>query len=82
MRALVDKLKQEDGIAPDSFVIDHLDKPTEALDAADRLAEAQVDAILIVNIAFPNGQVFLTVATHPWLAKVPIAVAALSLIHI
>jgi hypothetical protein len=26
------------------------------------------------NIVFPNGQVFLTLATHPHLSRIPIAV--------
>ena len=50
--------------------------PHEALAAADRFAEARVDLVVMANVAFPNGQVFLTLATHPHLARTPLAVIA------
>ena len=40
------------------------------------LAAARVDLVVIANVAFPNGQVFLTLATHPHLAQTPLAVIA------
>jgi L-fucose isomerase-like protein len=43
---------------------------------ANEFAAACVDLIVLVNVGFPNGQVFLTLATHPHLAKVPLAVVA------
>jgi hypothetical protein len=59
-----------------SLVIGRLTNSWEALKAADQFAEARVDLIVIVNVAFPNGHVFSTLATHPNLSKTPIAIAA------
>src|ERR1035441_1050077 len=43
---------------------------------ADRFAAARVDLVVIANVAFPNGHVFLTLATHPNLMQTPLAVIA------
>src|SRR3974377_1976338 len=59
-----------------SIITERIFGPHEALAVADRLAAAQVDLVVIANIAFPNGQVFLTLATHPNLAQTPVAVIA------
>jgi L-fucose isomerase-like protein len=59
-----------------SIITERIFGPHEALAAADRFAEARVDLVVIANIAFPNGQVFLTMATHPHLALTPLAVIA------
>jgi L-fucose isomerase-like protein len=48
----------------------------EARVAADEFAAARVDLVVIVNVAFPNGHVFVHLATHPHLSKVPLAVVA------
>jgi L-fucose isomerase-like protein len=63
-------------IDPSSIITDRLFGPHEALAAADSLAEARVDLVVIANVAFPNGQLFLTLATHPQLARTPLAVIA------
>ena len=63
-------------IASGSFITERIFDPHEALAVADRLAEARVDLVAIANVAFPNGHVFLTLATHPNLAKIPLAVLA------
>ncbi|HSQ79332.1 MAG TPA: hypothetical protein VLN41_01950, partial [Candidatus Bathyarchaeia archaeon] len=55
-----------------SIITERLFDPHEVLAAADRFAEARVDLVVIANVAFPNGQAFLTLATHPHLAHVPI----------
>ncbi|MFI5386060.1 MAG: hypothetical protein ACHQ50_08060 [Fimbriimonadales bacterium] len=75
-REFFDSLLKSKEIDPASIIIGRLFGPHEAMEAADQLAAACVDLILIVNIAFPNGQVFLTIATHPHLARTPIAVVA------
>ena len=59
-----------------SIITPRIFDPHEALAAADRFADARVDLVVIANVAFPNGQVFLTLATHPHLARVPLAVIA------
>ena len=69
-------LVQSGGIDPRSIITKRVFTPHEALAAADRFAEARVDLVVLANVAFPNGQVFLTVATHPHLARVPLAVVA------
>ena len=63
-------------IDPQSIVTERIFGPHEAMAVADRLAAAQVDLVVIANVAFPNGQVFLTLATHPHLAQTPLAVIA------
>jgi L-fucose isomerase-like protein len=63
-------------IDPASIITDRLFGPHEALAAADLLAAARVDLIVVANVAFPNGQVYLTLATHPHLARTPLAVIA------
>jgi len=59
-----------------SLICGRLRHPWEASEAADRLAAAQVDLVVNANVAFPNGQVFLTLATHPQLSRTPLAVIA------
>lgn len=63
-------------IARDSLILGRIGNPWEATEAADDMAAAQVDLIVIANVAFPNGHVFLTLATHPHLARTPLAVIA------
>src|SRR5271157_3670948 len=76
LRKYFDELLESKQIAPDSIITERIFGPHEALAAADRFAAAQVDLVAIANIAFPNGQVFLTLATHPNLAQTPLAVIA------
>lgn len=63
-------------IASDSLVRGRLFHIHDANKAADDFAAACVDLVVIANIAFPNGHVFTTVATHPHLYKVPLALIA------
>ncbi len=63
-------------VDPGSIITERIFGPQEALAAADRFAEARVDLVVIANVAFPNGQVFLTLAAHPHLARTPLAVVA------
>ena len=70
------RLVQSRQIAPDSIITDRIFGPHEAMTVADRFAAAQVDLVVIANVAFPNGQVFLTLATHSHLAQTPLAVIA------
>lgn len=76
IRAFFDQLIKNGKIAEGSFVTDRLMNPVQARQAADRFAEACVDAVVVYNIAFPNGQVFLALATHPTLKNLPFAVIA------
>jgi L-fucose isomerase-like protein len=76
LRAYYESLLKSGQIDPQSIISKRIFGPHEALAVADQLAAACVDLVVIANIAFPNGQVFLTLATHPHLARVPMAVIA------
>jgi L-fucose isomerase-like protein len=76
LRKLFQDSLRDGKIDPGSLLLGRLFGPHEAMEAADKLAEARVDLVVVVNVAFPNGQVFLTLATHPQLARIPMAVAA------
>lgn len=76
LRDYFGRLAASGAIHPDSLVRGRIFGPHEAAAAADEFAAALVDLVLIGNIAFPNGHVFVTLATHPHLAKIPMAVLA------
>lgn len=63
-------------IDPESMITERILGPHEAAAVADRLAAARVDLVVLANVAFPNGHVFVTLATHPHLAQTPLAVIA------
>src|SRR5512133_480881 len=65
LRQYFARLVEAGAIARDSLLLGRLGNPWEASAAADKLAAAQVDLVILANIAFPNGHVFLTLATHP-----------------
>jgi L-fucose isomerase-like protein len=60
----------------ESVISDRIFSPHEAAAVAERLAAERVDLVVVANVAFPHGHVFLTLATHPQLARVPLAVIA------
>ena len=76
LREHIGRLIAAGQIDPESIVTARIFSPHEALAVADQLADAGVDLVVIANIAFPNGQVFLTLATHPRLRQTPLAVIA------
>jgi L-fucose isomerase-like protein len=76
IREYFDVLLKSGQIDSQSIITKRIFGPHEAMAVADQLAAACVDLVVIVNIAFPNCQVFLTLATHPHLARVPLAVIA------
>jgi L-fucose isomerase-like protein len=76
LRRYFDRLIASGEIDCGSIITERIFGPHEALAAADLFAEARVDLVVAANIAFPNGQVFLTLATHPHLARTPLAVIA------
>lgn len=69
---------QEGGIiARNSLLVENrVFGPHEVMSVADEFARRLVDAILIVNSAFPNGNAFTTIAMYPYLVRIPIMVAA------
>ncbi len=76
IRRYFDELVRAKQIDGESLITNRIFGPHEALAVADRFAAAQVDLVVIANVAFPNGQVFLTLASHPHLAQTPLAVIA------
>jgi L-fucose isomerase-like protein len=76
LQHLFDELIEAGAIDRGSLLRGRIFGPHEATAVANEFAAACVDLIILVNSAFPNGQVFLTLATHPNLAKVPLAVVA------
>jgi L-fucose isomerase-like protein len=70
------QLIESQAIDTESIISDRIFGPHEAAAVADRFAAARVDLVVIANVAFPNGQVFLTLASHPNLARTPLAVIA------
>jgi L-fucose isomerase-like protein len=76
IRDYFEELLKSGQIHPESIITKRIFGPHEALAVADQFAAACVDLIVVANIAFPNGQVYLTLATHPHLARIPLAVIA------
>jgi L-fucose isomerase-like protein len=76
VRKYFDQLVKSGAVHPESMIRGRIFGPHEARAAADEFAAVSVDVVVIANVAFPNGHVFLTFATHPQLAKTPIAVMA------
>ncbi|MCU0959645.1 MAG: hypothetical protein MUF48_06025 [Pirellulaceae bacterium] len=77
LKALLDDLRREQLVTDDSFFVpQRIFGPTEAATVADQLAAAQVEAYVILDSAFPNGNAFLTLAIHPQLSRLPLIVTA------
>ncbi|MBM4089521.1 MAG: hypothetical protein FJ276_08845 [Planctomycetes bacterium] len=76
-KALLDLLRREQLVSTDSFFYpQRIFGPTEAAHVADRFAAEQVDAYVVLDSAFPNGNVFLTLAIHPSLSRLPLILTA------
>ncbi len=76
-KALLEDLKGEQIVSDDSFFFPRrIFGPTEAGEVADRFAAEQVDAMMILDSAFPNGNAFLTFAVHPRLSRLPLILSA------
>ncbi len=76
IRGYVDELVRAGKLDNGSIITQRIMDAHGALVAADTFAEAMVDLIVIANVGFPNGHVFLALATHPNLARTPMAVVA------
>ena len=76
-RALFDSLKQEGLIHPESiFYPERVFSPYEMKKAAVVFTRERVDAIIVLDSAFPNGNTFLTLANDPYLFNIPMIVTA------
>ena len=58
------QLIESQAIDKESIVTDRICGPHEATAVTDQFAAARVDLIVVANVAFPNGQVFLTLASR------------------
>jgi L-fucose isomerase-like protein len=77
LKALLDDLKKEQLASDDSFFFpQRICGPHEAAAVADRFAAERVDAFVILDSAFPNGNAFLTLAIHPHLSQLPLILTA------
>jgi len=77
IKALLEDLKRERLVSDDSFCFPRrIFGPTEAAEVADRFAAEQVDALVVLDSAFPNGNAFLTLAVHPYLSRLPLILSA------
>ena len=76
-KSLFKKFKEEKIINKESiFYKKRIFAPHEAYEVARLFGKKQVEAIIILNSAFPNGHVFTTIANDPYLTKVPLIVTA------
>lgn len=71
--SLYETLKKEKTISKDSiYHNERISNIHEACRVAEKFAKEQVDAVVILNSAFPNGHVFSAIASDPYLTKIPI----------
>ena len=75
-KKLFNRFKREGLIAADSVWKDRIFGPHEARSAAREFGSKRLDVVLILNTAFPNGQVFAAIAADPYLKMIPIIIAA------
>ncbi|MBN1918500.1 MAG: hypothetical protein JW889_11375 [Verrucomicrobia bacterium] len=68
--------KAESVIHADSILRERIFGPHEAHAMARDFGHAQVDVVLMLDSAFPNGNAFSTLASDPYLAKIPIIITA------
>ena len=69
--------KKDQLVSDDSFFFpQRIFGPNEAAAVADRFAAEQVDAYVVLDSAFPNGNAFLTLAIHPYLSRLPLILTA------
>ena len=77
MRAFLKTLKQEGLISEDSiFYPDRVFDTHEADKVLEEFIPAKIDALVILNSAFPNGNMFLTMAANPYFWRIPLIVTS------
>ncbi|MCK4591102.1 MAG: hypothetical protein KAT86_05055, partial [Candidatus Latescibacteria bacterium] len=74
---LFEQFKKEGVISQDSiYYPKRIFGPQEAYGVAELFSQEQVEVVVILDSAFPNGHVLSTIATYPYLAKIPLIVTA------
>lgn len=76
LRDYIAQLQAAGTIAPGSLVRGRIMNPHESQAVAVEFAAARVDLIILANVAFPNGHVFMSFVTNPHLAAIPLVVTA------
>lgn len=76
-KELFNDFKKEGIISADSILKEErIFGPHEVHQIAREFGKEQVDVIIMVNSAFPNGNVLSTIASDPYLIKIPIIITA------
>ncbi|MCK4417468.1 MAG: hypothetical protein KAV99_04820 [Candidatus Latescibacteria bacterium] len=74
---LFEQLKKEGVISQDSiYYPKRIFGPHEAYEVAKLFGQEQVEVVVILDSAFPNGHVLSTIGTYPYLVKIPVIVTA------
>lgn len=76
-RDMFQHFKEQGIISQDSiYYPQRIFGPHEVHEIAKLFGKEQVDVIIILNSAFPNGHVLSTIGTYPYLIKIPIILTA------
>ena len=76
-KKLFNDFKEEGIISAGSILKEkRIFSPLEAHEMAREFGREQVDAIIMLDSAFPNGNVLSTIASNPYLIKIPLIVTA------
>jgi L-fucose isomerase-like protein len=77
MQSLFESLKNQGAIRSDSiFYEERIFAPHEAKKALDIFITAKIDALIVLNSAFPNNNTFLTFAVDPYLWRIPLIITS------
>jgi L-fucose isomerase-like protein len=77
LKTIFDKYKNTGQIHPDSiFYTKRIAAPHEARQALDTFLSKNIDGLVVLNSAFPNGNAFLTFAADARLWRIPLIITA------
>ena len=77
MKSFFEAMKKEGFISGDSIFYEHrIFAQQEAEKPLDLFVRQKIDALVILNSAFPDGNTFLTFAANPYLWRIPLIVTA------
>ncbi len=77
MREFFERMKREGRIAETSiFFPQRIFSSFEAESALDLFIREKIDGLIVLNSSFVNGNTFLTLATNPYLSRIPLLVTA------
>ena len=77
MKSFFQALKKQGAISQESlFWPERIFAPHEAEKVLDSFVAEKIDALVVLNSAFPNGNTFLTFAANAYLWRIPLIVTA------